>query len=371
MNVLMTADTVGGVFSYALELSRALASRGVAVALATRGAPLSREQRAEVEEVPGLDLYESTFRLEWMQDPWRDVEHATHWLISLAQWVRPDVVHLNDYAHGAAPFPAPRVVVGHSCVLSWFEAVRRSPAPPSFGRYRDALSHGLAGADAVVAPSGAMLRALRRHYGPLPRARVIPNGRDPARFGPAPKEPFVLAAGRLWDEAKNVAALDAVAARLPWPVYLAGDEASPDAGAGAAAFRRGSRPLGRLGPAELAGWYARAAIYALPARYEPFGLSVLEAALSGCALVLGDIESLRENWDGAALFAAPDDAGALEAAVLRLVRSPSLRTRLAARARRRALDLGPGPMADAYLAAYADAAARRQALRQETSPCAS
>ncbi len=33
----------------------------------------------------------------------------------------------------------------------------------------------------------------------------------------------------------------------------------------------------------------------LPARYEPFGLSVLEAALSGCALVLGDIPSLRES----------------------------------------------------------------------------
>ena len=42
-------------------------------------------------------------------------------------------------------------------------------------------------------------------------------------------------------------------------------------------------------------WFARAGIYALPAVYEPFGLSVLEAALSGCALVLGDIPSLARN----------------------------------------------------------------------------
>ena len=66
---------------------------------------------------------------------------------------------------------------------------------------------------------------------------------------------------------------------------------------------------GRLTPPQMARVVSRApSIYALPARYEPFGLSVLEAALSGCALVLGDIPSLREIWDGAALFVDPDDA---------------------------------------------------------------
>ncbi|MEB3829625.1 glycosyltransferase [Phormidium sp. CCY1219] len=63
-----------------------------------------------------------------------------------------------------------------------------------------------------------------------------------------------------------------------------------------------------MSPEELSHWYARAAIYAFPARYEPFGLSVLEAALSGCALVLGDIPRLREMWGDAAVFANPDVA---------------------------------------------------------------
>jgi hypothetical protein len=56
------------------------------------------------------------------------------------------------------------------------------------------------------------------------------------------------------------------------------------------------RCLGPLEASELAGWMHRAAIYALPARYEPFGLSALEAAQAGCALVLGDLSSLREVW---------------------------------------------------------------------------
>jgi glycosyltransferase involved in cell wall biosynthesis len=361
MRVLLTADAIGGVFTYAVELARALDARGVEVALATTGRPLDRGQR---EELRGLEVFESAWRLEWMDDPWDDVARTGAWLVALADGLRPDVVHLSEYAHGALPFGAPKLVVGHSCVLSWFEAVRGEPAPPRYDRYREAVRAGLAGADLVVAPTEAMRTALERHHGPLARSAVIPNGRDPRRFPPGEKEPLVLCAARLWDEAKNAAALDAIAPELPWPVFLAGEDAHPVTGGAAA--RTGCTPLGRLAPGALAGWYARAAIFALPARYEPFGLSALEAALAGCALVLGDLPSLRETWDGAALFAAPDDLGALREAVGRLAADPALRGRLAGEARRRALGLGPGRMAERYLAAYGALLAAR-----EGRPCGS
>ena len=61
------------------------------------------------------------------------------------------------------------------------------------------------------------------------------------------------------------------------------------------------------------------AIYASPARYEPFGLGVLEAALSSCALVLGDSPTLREPWSDAALFVPPDDHDALLTALADVV----------------------------------------------------
>ncbi|HYG68488.1 MAG TPA: glycosyltransferase family 4 protein, partial [Anaeromyxobacteraceae bacterium] len=199
MRVLLTADAVGGVFTYALELAGALATAGVEPILATEGAPLAAEQRASARAIPRLVLHESAFRLEWMPEPWADVAAAGEWLLELERRERPDVVHLDSYAHGALPFRAPKVVVGHSCVLSWWEAVKGEPAPrDAWGRYHGSVRAGLAGADAVVAPSAAMLRALARHYGPLPRARVIPNGRSPERFRPGAKEPFVLAAGRIW-----------------------------------------------------------------------------------------------------------------------------------------------------------------------------
>ena len=72
--VLMTADPIGGVWTYAIELSRALVVRGVEIALATMGAPISRSQRAVVGSIPNAELFENTYKLDWMNQPWDDVD---------------------------------------------------------------------------------------------------------------------------------------------------------------------------------------------------------------------------------------------------------------------------------------------------------
>jgi glycosyltransferase involved in cell wall biosynthesis len=354
--VLMTTDTVGGVWTYALELCRALERRRVEVALATLGAPLDPGQAAEAAALPGLQVYESAFRLEWMREPWEDVEAAGEWLLELERRTAPEVVHLNGYCHGHLPFAAPVMVVGHSCVLSWWRAVKGEAAPAEWETYYDRVARGLRSADLVAAPTAAMLRALEDLYGPLQLTRVIPNGRRPELFPPRPKEPFVLGAGRLWDEAKNVGALARVAPCLSWPVLVAGDGEHPEGGR---SRLENLRPLGRLSPPDLASWLGRAAVYALPARYEPFGLSILEAALAGCALVLGNVESLRELWDGCALFVPPDGDGALEEALEELIHDTVRRRRLARQARRRALEFTPERLAEGYLQAYLEAGAPR------------
>ena len=79
-----------------------------------------------------------------------------------------------------------------------------------------------------------------------------------------------------------------------------------------------------------------AAIFAAPAHYEPFGLGILEAAASGCALVLGDIASLRENWDGAAVFLPAERCRPLADDSRPADRRRGERRRLAAAARARA-----------------------------------
>ncbi len=353
MRVLLAADTVGGVWTYALELAEALIRRGVDVALATMGARLTADQRAAVRRLPDLPVYASRFKLEWMDDPWDDVRRAGEWLLRLEQTVRPDVVHLNTFAHAGLPWQAPKLVVGHSCVLSWWEAVKGEAAPAAWERYRREVTRGLRAADLVIAPTTAMLVELQRWYGPLPDARVIPNGRRAGGHLARVKKPLILAAGRVWDEAKNIAALAAIAPRLAWPVCVAGEDVHPD---GRQTQYQNVRRLGRLAPAELARWLGQASIYALPARYEPFGLSILEAGLAGCSLVVGDIPSLREVWGNAASFVAPDDPGALAATLDRLIGDPTRRRAMAARSLIRALELTPDRMAEEYLRAYRDLA---------------
>ena len=351
--VLMTADAVGGVFSYCLELARALVPLGAETCLAVMGGPLRPGQREEAADIPGLELLESGFRLEWMEDPWHDVEDAGAWLLEIEKETGPDLVHLNGYAHGALPWKSPIIVVGHSCVLSWWRAVHGGTAP-GMQRYRQAVYSGLGGADLVVAPSGAMLDCLREHYGRIFAGRIVYNGIGQGTFRAGKKEDFILTAGRLWDEGKNSAALAAAAPFLPWPIYAAGSggAAGRSAMEGIGPGQNSVQPLGFLSRIELASWYARAAIYVLPALYEPFGLTVLEAALSGCVLVLGDIPSLREIWGDAAIFVEPRDVIKLQTTILGLIKDKSRREEMSGRALRRAMEYDSRKMALGYLALY-------------------
>ncbi len=383
----MTADCIGGVWTYALDLARGLCGKGVHVVLATMGDLPTAGQRQEAHGIANLTLCPTSFKLEWMPAPWQDVERAGDWLLALEAQFAPDVVHLNGYAHGALAWKAPVLVAAHSCVLSWWQAVKLSPAPVEWQTYKDAVTRGVQNAQTVVAPTQAMLNALAKNYGPPVSSRVIPNGRQADLYRSGSRQPFILTAGRLWDEAKNIDALKQIAPRLSWPIYAAGCPGSDvqngvqtdvqtaseegcktpacDVKAETSAKWTHSepasgllpansfRPLGRLTPCQLADWYSRAAIYALPARYEPFGLSALEAALSGCALVLGDIASLREVWGDAALFVPPDDLDALVRALNSLIVSPDLRRQMAQRAYHCAQQYTSQAMTSAYLDCYA------------------
>lgn len=364
--ILMTADTLGGVWDYALELTAGLARHGIQVTLATMGRRPSDDQRAQARQIAGASLVESEYRLEWMDDPWDDVDAAGEWLLSVMRDVRAEIVHLNGYAHAALPWTVPTLVVAHSCVCSWWAAVHGSMPPAEWSTYRDRTRRGLAAASAIVAPSHSMLYAVSAHHGPC-QGTVIPNGRSARRFRATRKEPFVFSAGRLWDPAKNVMALSSAAPHVRWPIVVAGDAAPPD---GRLHPPTGVTVLGRVSPADMPQWLGRASIYAMPARYEPFGLSILEAALSGCALVLGDIPSLREHWDGAALFVAPDDDAGLAHMVNDLIDHEDRRRSWARRARARGAEFTASRMAMAYERLYADMLSTEPAPLPEAA-CAS
>ena len=351
--VLMSADAVGGVWRYALDLAAGFAARGVSVVLAVLGPDPDAAQRREAERVPGLRVVPTGLPLDWTaQDP-AELRRASAGLRALAAQVGAGSVHLHAPALvGAQPWPVPVVAVSHSCVATWWRAVRGGGGrtcppemPADFAWRTAAAAEGMRRAAAVVAPSAAHAEALRAVYGPVD-ATVIHNGRHPL---PVPRagrsrERAVFHAGRLWDEGKGVAALDRAAAVLGAPVRAAGPVRGPNGAA--VAFSR-LELLGTLDEAALASEYTDASVFASFARYEPFGLAVLEAAQAGQALVLSDIPSFRELWDGAALFVL--DEAALVPALRRALDAPE---GLAAAARERAGRYTADAMADATLALH-------------------
>ncbi len=326
----MTADTIGGIWTYCMDLISSLDPSDFQITLATMGVPLTSDQWEEVDEYAHLSVRESAYKLEWMDNPWEDVAEAGEWLLALEREVQPDIIHLNGYVHADLPWNAPVLVVGHSCVASWWRAVKGEPAPAQYDTYQNRVRSGLNAADMVVTPTKAMQTALTHEYGKLPLSMVIPNGRSPARFSRVKcKEPFIFSMGRLWDEAKNIRAVDLAADDLSWPVHVAGNPEHPSGGR---VSLKHAHATGMLSPTEVVDYLARSSIYALPARYEPFGLSVLEAAFSRCALVLGDIPSLRENWNRRAIFVPPNDIARLHSVLRLLTEDAQLRTKLGASA---------------------------------------
>lgn len=348
--VMMTTDTVGGVWTFTTMLARGLAAAGVEVVLVTQGPQPSELQRKYVADIPGLRLEVTDLALEWMDKDGRDRARAQEVLRDLEARHLPDLVHLNSYREAGFGWSAPLVVTAHSCVGSWWRACRDDEIAADWARYMSAIVEGISRAQLVTAPTRAMLDCFTRLYGYDGPTAVIPNGLDltPPR---GTKRPLVVAAGRLWDEAKNMAVLNAVAPDIPWPIHAMGPVQEP--GTASAKSFRNLVLRGNLARPDFLGALAEAEIFAAPALYEPFGLAVLEAASCGAALVLSDIESFRELWDGAALFVPARDSRSWRDALLLLTGNPLMRQELQKQAQARASRYRLDRMVAAYAAHYA------------------
>jgi glycogen synthase len=361
VRVLLTTDTAGGVWSYTEELTDALAARGHRVHLVSFGGEPRPEHRAWLDARPDLRFTALPHPLEWMPEPEPMLSASAEALRRVAERAAPDVIHLNQFFPGAFDLGAPRLVVAHSDVVSWWRGVRGEEPPQDawFARYRGWVRAGLQGADGCAAPTAWMAEQAERIYGAAP-VRVVHNARSPDRFpcGGAERERRVVAVGRLWDEGKGVRDLAAAASLLRADagaarVVVAGPAAHPAGGADFPVDTPGLRWAGVLPAPEVATLLGRSAVYAATSRYEPFGLAPLEAALTGCALVMTDIPTFRELWGDVALFYPPGDADAL-AGILRMLLADRARCdALAHAARRHALErFAPDRMAAEYEALY-------------------
>jgi glycosyltransferase involved in cell wall biosynthesis len=356
VRVLLTTDTAGGVWSHTEELADALRARGHQVALVAFGAAPSAVHREWLNVRPELPFTWISSPLEWMAEPEPALSASVDALRGVVEREEPDLIHLNQFFYGAHQLGAPKLVVAHSDVLSWWRVMKGENAPddPWFRRYTGWVLQGLAGADLRVAPSAWMAGQAEAIYG-FGDVQVVHNGRSATGAGTPcrARDPWVVAAGRLWDEAKGVGDLAGAAPDIPGRVIVAGAAEHPAGGADFPRDAPGVEYAGMLPAAGLRELLGRAAVYAATSRYEPFGLAPLEAALAGCALVMTDIPTFRELWEGCALFYPPGDVAALAAGCRELLQNPDRRQALSGAAGKRARErYNPGRMAAGYEALY-------------------
>ncbi|HXS77851.1 MAG TPA: glycosyltransferase family 4 protein [Terracidiphilus sp.] len=306
MRVLMTTDTVGGVWTFTKELASALLKDGCAVALVSLGRKPCGEQQMWVDEQRAQ--WRAQFRydaletpLEWMTENARAFAEAAPSLTKIAEEFDADLFLSSQYCFGALEINIPRLVVAHSDVLSWAEACRPNGLERSrwLATYCDLVQTGLDGADALVAPTQWMLDALGKNFKLPDDKQVIANGLAMQKVDSAgTRKMQAVAAGRLWDEAKNLKLLETVDS--PIPLLIAGETQYESKSFGIDGAD--AKVVGALEHDDLLKLFAESAIYICTSRYEPFGLAPLEAAMCGCAVLANDIPSLREVWEESALY---------------------------------------------------------------------
>jgi glycosyltransferase involved in cell wall biosynthesis len=332
---------LGGIEAQVHGLARRQQEAGHEVAVLTATPGAHGERHGTVDLVDGVPVHRLAIRLpfELPVNPFapRDVR-----AILLAG--RYDAAHVHAGVVSPFAYDAMKVVVdlGLPLVVTWHCMLGWTEHP---GHWWERLRDWSAQPVAFTAVSDLAAAPLRRVLGDQVPVTVLPNGVDAAawRADPLPRaEPSVrlVSAMRLARRKRPVPLLrmaSEVRARVPesTPLHLTVLGAGP----AEPAMRRLVRRRGMTGWVELAGrvdrarlleTYRGADVYVAPARLESFGIAALEARAAGLPVVARADSGVREFVrDGVEGLLADDDE-AMVAAIVRLVREPVLRQRIAA-----------------------------------------
>ncbi len=209
-------------------------------------------------------------------------------------------------------------------------------------RFAAQARHAAAAADLVIAVSRFTASHVEEHLGvPSNRIRVIHHGVLPRILPELPREKVVLCLGAI-QRRKNQATLVRAFRAMPpgWTLVLVGGQGFEAAATLDEINRSPAREriilTGYLPEAEVAGWYARASVFAFPSLDEGFGMPILEAMAAGIPVVVGNRSALPEVAGEAGVAIDPTDDDALAEALRSLAQNPELRQKLGALGRERA-----------------------------------
>lgn len=330
------------------ELADGLTRRGhevtvVTTALTALDRPPEQRARTVTRTVDGVSVHALATPLRYR---WMGLTPTAPLL--LRRLPRPDVAHVGGFRDPLGTLVALWCRrAGVPYVLEPLGMLRAKWRKVALKRVLDAtlLRPVVEGAAVVVAVSGVERDELVTSG--VPRRRIVVRGNGfPEPAAPAPAEPglrdrlgipadrpLVLFVGRLAAGKGIPLLLEAARGLAGVHLVLAG----PDGGDGTLSAIGGARSgalAGRVhvvppeaGERPLA-LYAAADVFVLPSLGESFGMVAAEAAASGLAAVVTESCGIAELVRDRAALVVPYEAGAVRAALERLLHDPELRRRL-------------------------------------------
>jgi glycosyltransferase involved in cell wall biosynthesis len=337
------------------------------------------------EDLPLLRFAAGAMRLETVAESQRPPIRNIAWhqavLPGIARRLGVDVIHTPSYRRMLWRRPCALVSTIHD--LAPFHMPGKYDAARMF--YGRVVARRLAHRqDEIIAVSSVTARDVENLFGvPPSRVTIIPNGLDHEQFRPGSQAlareavctprglggPFFLYVARLEHPAKNHANLIEAFSRFkaatgsPWRLVLAGSDWH---GAGtirelaaASPFARDICLTGFVPNEELAVWYRAADTFVFPSLYEGFGMPPLEAMACGCPVLSSRSGAMADTVGDAAGVLEPGSVDQIQAQLARAATDPAWRAGLRAAGLERARAFSWGATAEATLAVYERATARR------------
>lgn len=179
MKILMTTDNFGDAWYYSTELAGKLRKKGLEITLAIIGNPLSDQQKKQLD---GIAYFNLECKLEWMKDPWPDMQIAKEWLLKIVKILQPDIVHMNTYAMGDITDNIPVIVNINFLGFNRWKAVLHKSNYSDLQFYEEKISETLKSAHMIIAPDKAMMKETETLFGNFKKKRLMYCGKERPLF---------------------------------------------------------------------------------------------------------------------------------------------------------------------------------------------
>lgn len=313
--LLMATDVKSEVWNYSLTLSRELLKHiNAEILMISFGGMPTDSQKKELEDL-NIEFQFTDFSTDIEFNP--DISKIKTTFESSIKSFNPHVIHLN-HLYFDLIFNKPCVLACHKIFNDSIN--RYNHLDKDSLNFKQIMNKSLNNADIIVAPSRFFAENIIKTYNFTKGIKIIYNGVDYKPYSDMPESSTLVACGNLSDNNKSMNLLLSIAYKLPDNIKikiignLQSDRKLP----------KNVEFLKNLSNLELQEVYKNSSIYIALSNFEANGLSSIQAAYSGCAILANDIPVCKELWGDCAYVFERDNAISLMRCINNLVENKNL-----------------------------------------------